>query len=160
MQAFQKAAQLAVLALLPCVGGLSQAQILGAQPAPPADAGAPAVAASVAQNHLLKGTYINTNRPTTSTNLASGIVPIDALTTVTCPGTTGTCTIEFDQLVQIGGRHRQQRIPTLSVAGRQLPGAGLLRNGNGSLRGSPYLCLVFADGLRSCSGDASGTFVN
>ena len=104
MQLFRKTAQFTVLALLLVTAWeFSQAQILDAQPAPPVDASAPAPNASVAQNHILKGTYINTNRPTISANLAAGIVPVDAVTTITCPGTTGTCTIEFDQLVQIGG---------------------------------------------------------
>lgn len=155
MQALQKAAQVAILALLPCVvGGLSQAQILGAQQERPSDESVPAALASVAQNHLLKGSYINTNRPTTSTNIAGGIVPIDALTTVTCPGTTGTCTIEFDQLVQIGGTGTDNNVFQLcqSLDGNFLaPGCYVM--GTVPFAGPP----IFASSSQTVSGVAVGT---
>lgn len=55
-----------------------------------------------AQNHVLKGTYIDsedtflTISPATMTAVGNAI-------TVNCPGTTGTCTIDADMRAQLGG---------------------------------------------------------
>lgn len=51
-------------------------------------------------NHVLERTYINSATPLLFTSEPAGTQPIDALTSVVCPGTTGTCTIEVDQNIQ------------------------------------------------------------
>jgi hypothetical protein len=55
-----------------------------------------------AVKHILEGTYINECDSSCSGTLVSGgYAPVDAVTTVTCPGTSGTCTIQADQDVQV-----------------------------------------------------------
>ena len=60
-----------------------------------------AALAVAATNHILKGTYIDSN-------VALTVIPADTLTpignvvTVACPGT-GTCTIQADMLAENGG---------------------------------------------------------
>lgn len=66
----------------------------------PVSAEAPNV---VATNHALVKTYANSFRPFFFTTLAPGTVAIDPLTTITCPGISGSCTIEFDQGIQLTG---------------------------------------------------------
>jgi hypothetical protein len=55
----------------------------------------------VATNHVLQRTYVNSDTPSVFASVPPGGQPIDALTTISCPGTTGTCTIEFDQSIQL-----------------------------------------------------------
>jgi hypothetical protein len=52
-------------------------------------------------NHVLERTYINSATPGFFNSVAAGMQPIDALTSIVCPGTTGTCTIEVDQNIQL-----------------------------------------------------------
>ncbi|MGA7631544.1 MAG: hypothetical protein WCB11_12300 [Terriglobales bacterium] len=52
-------------------------------------------------NHALERTYINSAAPEFFSSVPSGPQPIDPLTTIFCPGTSGTCTIEFDQSIQL-----------------------------------------------------------
>jgi hypothetical protein len=52
---------------------------------------------------VLQGTAINASRPTFFAAFGAGTVPIDSPTTILCPGTSGTCTIEFDQSAQLTG---------------------------------------------------------
>jgi hypothetical protein len=52
--------------------------------------------------HVLVGTYSNVNRPAGFSALAGGTAAVDPVTTITCPGTSGTCTIEYDQNMQFG----------------------------------------------------------
>jgi hypothetical protein len=52
--------------------------------------------------HVLVGTYSNVNRPASFSALAGGTTAVDPVTTITCPGTSGTCTIEYDQNMQFG----------------------------------------------------------
>ena len=52
-------------------------------------------------NHVLQRTYVNSAAPSGFGSVPAGEQPIDPLTTITCPGTTGTCTIEFDQSIQL-----------------------------------------------------------
>lgn len=59
--------------------------------------------APAAIKHILTGTIINTcgaSCPIMSMP-AFGFTPVDAATTVTCPGTSGTCTFEADQVVEV-----------------------------------------------------------
>ena len=60
-----------------------------------------------AVKHVLKSTYINTCIPSNtcfSFTLASGAyTAVDAPTTVVCPGTSGTCLIQADQWLEVGG---------------------------------------------------------
>jgi hypothetical protein len=56
-----------------------------------------------AVKEVLQGTVSNAARPAFFSSLGSGTVAIDSPTTVTCPGTSGTCTIEFDQNMQLTG---------------------------------------------------------
>jgi hypothetical protein len=61
--------------------------------------GEPEVAAT---NHVLERTYVNSAAPSFFGSVPGGQPePIDALTTVLCPGTTGTCTIVVDQNIQL-----------------------------------------------------------
>lgn len=78
---------------------------------PAASAVAPAVISLQGSNippttikHVLMGTIINTCGSSCSSGSfpAGGTTPIDAPTTVTCPGTSGTCTLEADQVLQVG----------------------------------------------------------
>lgn len=52
-----------------------------------------------AVNHVLKQTKINTGAPPT---VGPGFTAIDAPTSVTCAGTSGTCTLQADQWIQLG----------------------------------------------------------
>jgi hypothetical protein len=59
--------------------------------------------APAAIKHILTGTIINTcgtSCPSMSMP-AFGFTPVDAATTVTCPGTSGTCTFEADQDIEV-----------------------------------------------------------
>jgi hypothetical protein len=56
---------------------------------------------AAATNHVLQRTYVNSATPASFGSVAAGTQPIDALTTITCPGASGTCTIEFDQSIQL-----------------------------------------------------------
>jgi len=58
--------------------------------------------AAAATNHVLKGTYIDSN-VTLTVIPADTLTPIGNAITVSCPGTTGTCTIQADMLAQNGG---------------------------------------------------------
>ena len=55
-------------------------------------------APALATNHVLKGTYI-TNGNYNATVPAATYTPIDTQLIVSCPGTSGTCTIEADMWV-------------------------------------------------------------
>jgi hypothetical protein len=55
----------------------------------------------LATKHVLQGTYTNFARPGSGTPFGSGVVAIDSPTSISCPGTSGTCTIEYDQSAQI-----------------------------------------------------------
>ena len=57
--------------------------------------------------HVLKGTYITTG---TGPTLAAGFNQIDAVNTVVCPGTSGNCLIQADQVIQVGGISSAGRI--------------------------------------------------
>jgi len=57
------------------------------------------VTAPASVKHTLKGTYLNNATIGLST---AGFTNIDTQTVV-CPGTAGTCALEVDQAVQIGG---------------------------------------------------------
>jgi hypothetical protein len=57
---------------------------------------------TLATNHVLKGTYI-TNGNYNATVPAATYTPIDTQLTVSCPGTSGTCTIEADMWVDNSG---------------------------------------------------------
>ena len=62
-----------------------------------------AVPATVTSKRKLKGNYISQDNSLAS--VGAGFQPIDALTTINCPSTTGTstCTIEADQHLQVSG---------------------------------------------------------
>ena len=55
----------------------------------------------LATKHVLEGTYINSGDYNASVS-ASTFTPIDTQLTVACPGTSGTCSIQADMLVQNG----------------------------------------------------------
>jgi hypothetical protein len=56
-------------------------------------------APALATNHVLKGTFINNGNY--NANAAAGtFTPIDTALSVSCPGTSGTCTIEADMWIQ------------------------------------------------------------
>jgi hypothetical protein len=57
---------------------------------------------SLATRHVLEGTYINSGSLFETAIPANTFTPIDTQLTVACPGTTGSCTIEADMLVQNG----------------------------------------------------------
>jgi hypothetical protein len=53
--------------------------------------------------HVLAGTYTNScDASCPPMPLPPGFTPIDAPTTVACPGTTGTCRFEADENLQVG----------------------------------------------------------
>jgi hypothetical protein len=54
---------------------------------------------AAATKHVLQGTYINNGNYNADVPAAT-FTPIDTQLIVTCPGTTGTCTIEADMWVQ------------------------------------------------------------
>lgn len=58
--------------------------------------------AAAAQNHVLKGTYID-SEDTFVTISAATMTAIGNPITVNCPGTSGTCTIDADLRAQLGG---------------------------------------------------------
>jgi hypothetical protein len=57
---------------------------------------------TLATNHVLKGTYIN-NGDFGGVVSSETWTPIDTQLTVPCPGSSGTCTIQADMLIQNGG---------------------------------------------------------
>jgi len=136
---FEKTVRSLLLASLLSVMG----QVAGAQETPGATAKMPtalpvtATAASVAVNHVLKATYINSVRPTSLSVLPSGLVAIDPTTTITCPGTTGTCTIEFEQNIQVIGQTDNNDFNFCvsqdgSIVPPGCPSSGEIPNGHGS----------------------------
>jgi len=60
--------------------------------------GAQAIPETTATKHVLEGTYIN-NGNHNATVPAATYTPVDTKLTVSCPGTSGTCTIEADMWV-------------------------------------------------------------
>jgi hypothetical protein len=54
---------------------------------------------ALATSHVIKGTYIN-NGNYNSNVAAATFTPIDTALSVSCPGTSGTCTIEADMWIQ------------------------------------------------------------
>lgn len=61
-----------------------------------------AIPDALATKHALEGTYINSGSLAETAITAGTYTPIDPQLTVSCPGKTGTCTIEADMLVQNG----------------------------------------------------------
>ena len=61
-------------------------------------------APATATKHVLQGTYINSGEYTTNGGFISPAeyFPIDSQLTVSCPGTSGTCSIQADMWVQNG----------------------------------------------------------
>jgi len=61
---------------------------------------------ALATKHMVEGWYINSGEYTTNGGFVSPaeLVPIDTPLTVSCPGTTGTCTIQADMWVMTGGQ--------------------------------------------------------
>lgn len=57
--------------------------------------------------HLLKGTYVSSG---TGPALAVGFNDIDVANKVVCPGTSGNCLIQADQVIQIGNSPSASRI--------------------------------------------------
>ena len=62
------------------------------------------IPAITSTKHVLEGTYINSaSLPAIGSIPPETFIPIDTRLTVACPGTTGTCSIQADMLVQNGG---------------------------------------------------------
>jgi hypothetical protein len=103
MTRFIKAGSLAIVVLVvfaTCHHASAQQRAATAKTPEPVPALTPEPDAA-ATNHVLQRTYVNSAAPSFFTSVPAGTQPIDALTTITCPGTTGTCTIEFDQSIQL-----------------------------------------------------------
>jgi hypothetical protein len=56
-----------------------------------------------ATKHVLVGTYVNQWTGTSLTLTADAFTPIDPVTTITCPGTTGSCLIVSEQWTEVLG---------------------------------------------------------
>ena len=61
------------------------------------------VAQSVYAGRFLNATRFTTNASGAVVTIPSGMVALDSPGTINCPGTAGTCTLEVDQHVQVGG---------------------------------------------------------
>jgi hypothetical protein len=84
--------------------------------------------------------------------LPAGVAPIDPLTTITCPGTTGTCTIEFDQNIQVIGQDDNNDFNFCisldgSIVPPGCPSSGQIPNGHGSARAFVYSFIQRRSGI-------------
>jgi hypothetical protein len=76
--------------------------------------------------HVLKNMYNNTCGASCSlSTLASGFTAVDSATTVSCPGTTGTCLIQADQWVQLAPASGDELAICLYVDGSDINGCYL-----------------------------------
>jgi hypothetical protein len=71
--------------------------------------------AALATNHVLKGTYINSGSLHGTAIPAATFTAIDNPLTVSCPGTTGTCSINAAMLVQNGGSTASSNVNRLCL---------------------------------------------
>jgi hypothetical protein len=60
-------------------------------------------AQNVYANRVLRTTRFTTDTTSGAITIPSGVVALDSPGTINCPGTSGTCTLEIDQHVQVGG---------------------------------------------------------
>jgi hypothetical protein len=58
--------------------------------------------ASAQRKETLEATYIDKGYLPTGLNIGTTRTPVGPVVTVDCPGTSGTCTIQADQFIQVG----------------------------------------------------------
>jgi hypothetical protein len=81
-------------------GGQSAARGSEATQAPVSSVDSPA---TLATKHVLQATYVNSGNYGDVFVNGGPFVPVDTQLTVLCPGTSGTCSVQADMLVENGG---------------------------------------------------------
>ena len=86
---------------------------------------APAAQFPTSGPHMLKATYVSSGSLNVKV-LPAGDMPVDAVQTITCPGTTGTCLIQADAWVQVGesGTAGNEVALSLFVDGKEVNATG------------------------------------